>query len=136
MKLWLSSWKEEEIDLDVSVLEGSKCPVNIVTLQAETTIISTNSGHQSSSDKAPLPRRMENLKAPWNKPTTCTDSSLLQNTQLVMEQTSLLFSAKCGFFLRIKAAGSYSSPLTSVQGVTGGTDQTSGECSLGQTISI
>lgn len=40
MELWLSSWKCEEIILDVSVLERSKRPVNTVTLQGETTTIS------------------------------------------------------------------------------------------------
>ena len=76
MELWLSSWKGEEI-----VLEGSKCPVNIVTLQGETTMVSINTGHQSPSDTASLPRRMETLKAPWKKPTTCNNCSLLQSTQ-------------------------------------------------------
>jgi len=63
MELWLSSWKGEKIVLDVSLLEGSKCPVNIATLQAETTALSINSGHQSPRDTALLPRRMETLKA-------------------------------------------------------------------------
>jgi hypothetical protein len=81
MELWLSSWKGEAIVLDVSVLEGSKCPVNIVTLQAETIIISINTGHQSPSDRAPIPRRMETLKAPWKEPKICNDCSILQSTQ-------------------------------------------------------
>jgi hypothetical protein len=34
--------------------------------------------------------------------------------RLVMGQTNLLFSAKWGFFLRIKAAAAYSSPVTSI----------------------
>jgi hypothetical protein len=32
VELWLSSWKGEEIVLDVSLREGSKCPVNFATL--------------------------------------------------------------------------------------------------------
>jgi len=32
----------------------------------------------------------------------------------VLGQTSLLFSAKLGFFLGIKAAGAYSSPFMSI----------------------
>jgi len=34
--------------------------------------------------------------------------------KLVLGQTGLVFSAKWGFFLRTKAAGAYSSPLTSI----------------------
>jgi hypothetical protein len=34
--------------------------------------------------------------------------------RLVMGQISLLFSAKWGFFLGIKAAGTYGSPFTSI----------------------
>jgi hypothetical protein len=80
MELWLSSWKGGEIVHDVSVLEGSKCPVNTVTLQAETTIISINIGHQLSNNMAPLPRRMETLKPPGKKSTAGNDCSLLQST--------------------------------------------------------
>jgi hypothetical protein len=96
MELRLSSWKGEEIVLDVSLLEGSKCPANTATLQAETTTISINSGHQSPCDTALLPRRMETLKAPWKKPTTCNDCSLLQSTQTSIGGKPASFSVQNG----------------------------------------
>jgi len=79
------------------VLERSKCPLNIVTLQAEKTTQSQYStGHQSPSDMAPLTGRTEILKAPWKKPTSCNDCSLLQSTQTSSGTNQPPFQCKIG----------------------------------------
>jgi hypothetical protein len=81
MVSWLNSWQGVETFLNVSVLEGSKYPINILTLQDEITTTSLNIQHQSPSDTIPCPRRMETFNALQRKPTTWTDFSLLQSIQ-------------------------------------------------------